>query len=94
MLGLFKKTITPTDAGNVILNWANDFLLSDSTRSLATQFEDCFDFDASHGWSPFLEQKRLPVSIQILYCRFYFHCAIQAALTSFDSDPRRDDQKL
>ncbi len=47
------------------------------------------DFDASQGWTKFLERQGLSLEKQKLHFRFYTHCAVQAICTQFADGLRR-----
>jgi hypothetical protein len=85
-VAFFKRKATPEEFGEAITQLVKDPLSSDALRSLGTRFDD---FDASSGWSVFLERKGVSRSVQSLYCVLLIHCAIQAACTQFDEATRR-----
>jgi hypothetical protein len=86
MFGLFKKQITLAEFGQGIVQLANEPISSDCSRALGMRFEN---FDASQGWSRFLEHKGISIPTQKLHFRLWTHCAIQATCTQFDEGQRR-----
>jgi hypothetical protein len=85
MFGLFKKNVTPGEFGHGVVHIAGDWLSADAGRSLGTRFDN---FDASGGWSNFLERRGVPLATQKLYYRLFAHCAIQAVCTQFAAGMR------
>ena len=59
---------------------------SDCSRALGMRFEN---YDASKGWSSFLESKGVSIPTQKLHYRLFTHCAVQATCTQFDEGKRR-----
>lgn len=86
MLGLFKQKITLQYFGQSLMYLAKDTLGNEALSSLGRQFPD---FDASNGWTPFLESRGVSLDELRLYIRLYQHCSIQAACTYLEpSMPR------
>jgi hypothetical protein len=74
MFGLFKKKLSAEDYGLKIFKFASGFVSSDALRSLGTTFPN---FDGSHGWTAFLEERGLNIEEQGAYISTYFHAALQ-----------------
>lgn len=47
------------------------------------------NWDASNGWSKFVESRGVSIATQILYYRMWTHAAIQTFCTRFDEGKRR-----
>ena len=68
-MAFFKRKATPEEFGQAITHLVKGPLSSDALRSLGTRFDD---FDASSGWSVFLERKgRVPARSESLLCPSY-----------------------
>ncbi|MDO8360486.1 MAG: hypothetical protein Q7T08_10655 [Devosia sp.] len=79
MFGFFKKTISPVEFGQAVTKATLQSLCNDAARSIGMRFEN---FDASHGWGPFLESHGLSKQAQALHARLFIHCAMQAAFSA------------
>jgi hypothetical protein len=82
----FKKQISMEEFGEGIATLANEPLSTDCSRALGMRFEN---WDASNGWSKFLESKGVAVLTQKLHYRLWTHAAIQTFCTRFNDGKRR-----
>jgi hypothetical protein len=82
----FKKAVTVDHFGFGVLQFASEFISGDSGRSLGMRFEN---YDASRGWSNYLQSVGVPIPTLKLYHRLYTHCVLQTAFTQFSSSQRR-----
>jgi hypothetical protein len=82
----FKKAVTVDQFGIGVLTFASDFITSDSARSLGMRFEN---YDASRGWTNYLQSVGVPLPTLQLYHRLYTHCVLQTAFTQFSPSHRR-----
>jgi hypothetical protein len=80
MFGLFKKQATPGEIGYGIDRYTAEFLSTDAGRSLGMRFED---YDASRGWSNFLERKG--VSFRFKSCIFDFSYIVRSKPPALNS---------
>lgn len=86
MFGFGKKQISLDELGEGIATLANEPISTDSARALGMRFEN---WDASNGWSRFIESQGVPVTTQMLHYRLWTHAAIQTFCTRFDEGKRR-----
>jgi hypothetical protein len=86
MVLITKKAVTVDQFGFGVLRFASDFISGDSGRSLVMPFEN---YDASKGWSNYLQSVGVPVPMLKLYHRLYTHCVLQTAFTQFSPSQRR-----
>jgi hypothetical protein len=82
----FKKKVSVDQFGFGVLQFASSFVSTDCGRSLGMRFEN---YDASQGWSNFLQSVGVPIPALKLYHRLYTHSVLQTAFTQFDSAQRR-----
>jgi hypothetical protein len=86
MFGLFKQKVNAKDFGYCIVDVEREIIAVEAGRSLGMRFDD---FDATDGWSKFLEYKGMSIPIQKLHFRLFMHCGVQAAGTQFEANTRR-----
>jgi len=82
----FQKKVSVDQFGFGVLQFASSFVSTDCGRSLGMRFEN---YDASQGWSNFLQSVGVPIPALKLYHRLYTHSVLQTAFTQFDSAQRR-----
>ena len=86
MFGFGKKQISSGEFGEGIATLVNEPISTDSARALGMRFEN---WDASNGWSKFVESKGVSITTQKLHYRMWTHAAIQTFCTRFDEGKRR-----
>jgi hypothetical protein len=86
MFGLGKREISAGELGEGIATLVNEPISTDSARALGMRFEN---WDASNGWSKFVESQGVAMMTQMLHYRLWTHAAIQTFCTRFDDGKRR-----